>query len=151
MNAVPANKGTEPKASWSSKSSSGVIADASLTKARWGLQEVPNINSNMFIVEKNFRLSNNRDTIIPTVVKIATKEEVNNKTFSIISTSSLALLLFWIFLYAKVREPINAAVIITTFEFWAIILIEEYFIEAALISFVISPEKFPLKNDNVCS
>ena len=28
---------------------------------------------------------------------------------------------------------------------------EEYFIEAALISFVISPEKFPLKNDNVCS
>ena len=70
------------------------MADASLTKARWGLQEVPNINSNMFIVEKNFRLSNNRDTIIPTVVKIATKEEVNNKTFSIISTSSLALLLF---------------------------------------------------------
>ena len=105
----------------------------------------------MFIVEKNFRLSNNKDTIIPTVVKIATKEEVNNKTFSIISTSSLALLLFWIFLYAKVRELINAAAIITIFEFWAITLIEEYLIEAAFISFVISPEKFPLKNDNVCS
>ena len=42
----------------------------------------------MFIVEKNFRLSNNRDTIIPTVVKIATKEEVNNKTFSIINIIS---------------------------------------------------------------
>ena len=49
INAVPANKGTEPKASFKSAYSSGVIADASLTKALCGLQEVPNKKSNIFI------------------------------------------------------------------------------------------------------
>ena len=40
----------------------------------------------------------NRDVIIPRVVNIATSEEVNNKIFKIISTSSLALLFCLIFL-----------------------------------------------------
>jgi len=59
---------------------------------------VPNRKSIIFIVEKNLILSNNNEAIIPKVVKIATSEEVNNKTFNIFSTSSLALLLFFIFL-----------------------------------------------------
>ena len=59
---------------------------------------MPNRKSIIFIVEKNLILSNNNEAIIPKVVKIATSEEVNNKIFNIFSTSSLALLLFFIFL-----------------------------------------------------
>ena len=47
--------------------------------------------------EKKLILSNSSENIIPRVVKIAIKEDTNNKPFKITSTSSLALLLFFIF------------------------------------------------------
>ena len=51
----------------------------------------------IFITEKNLILSKSSEKIIPKVVKIAIKDDTNNKPFKIISTSSLALLLFFIF------------------------------------------------------
>lgn len=95
MKAVPAKSGTEPKAFFKSAYSSAVIADASLTKALWGLHEVPNKKSKIFIAEKNFILSNNREKIIPRVVSIATKEQAKSNPVKIFSTSCLALLFFW--------------------------------------------------------
>ena len=94
INAVPANKGTDPKASLSSLYSSGVIVAASLTNALCGLHEVPNKKSNILIVVKNLILSNKSEKIIPIVVSIATKEHVKRTALKIFSTSSLALLLF---------------------------------------------------------
>ena len=49
------------------------------------------------MTEKNLILSKSSEKIIPKVVKIAIKDDTNNKPFKIISTSSLALLLFFIF------------------------------------------------------
>ena len=49
------------------------------------------------MTEKNLILSNSSENIIPRVVKMAIKEDTNNKPFKITSTSSLALLLFFIF------------------------------------------------------
>ena len=48
MNAVPAKRGTDPNASFNSRYSSGVMVEASLTKALCGLQDVPKIKSNKF-------------------------------------------------------------------------------------------------------
>ena len=42
INDVPAINGINPNASLSSSYSAAVIAEASLTKALWGLQLVPN-------------------------------------------------------------------------------------------------------------
>ena len=42
INEVPAIKGMKPKASFNSSYSAAVIDEASLTKALWGLQFVPN-------------------------------------------------------------------------------------------------------------
>ena len=50
------------------------------------------------IKEKNFILSKSKDNIIPNVVSIAINDDTNNNPFKITSTSSLALLLFFIFL-----------------------------------------------------
>ena len=49
------------------------------------------------MTEKNFILSKTSENIIPKVVKIAIKEDTNNKPFKITYTSSLALQLFLIF------------------------------------------------------
>jgi hypothetical protein len=86
MKPVPANNGTEPKASAIFSSSSGVIVDASLTKAFCGLQPVPNKKSEIFITEKNFILSNSNESIIPIVVRIAINELKNKTPFKIFST-----------------------------------------------------------------
>ena len=50
--------------------------------------------SKIFIAEKNFILSNNREKIIPRVVSIATKEQAKSNPVKIFSTSCLALLFF---------------------------------------------------------
>ena len=71
------------------------MVEASLTKARCGLQEVPKIKSNKFIVEKNFMLSKSKETIIPIVVKIATKEEV--RTIILLKSIPHHLLLYYSF------------------------------------------------------
>ena len=53
------------------------------------------------MTEKNLILSNSSENIIQRVVKMAIKEDTNNKPFNITSTSSLALLLFLFFLKNK--------------------------------------------------
>ena len=70
---MPAINGINPNASFNSSYSAAVIT------------------------EKNFILSNRRENIIPKVVKIAINDDANNNPFKITSTSSLALLLFFIF------------------------------------------------------
>ena len=58
------------------------------------------------MTEKNLILSKSRENIIPRVVNIAIKEDTNNRPFKITSTSSLALLLFLIFLMNKLLKQL---------------------------------------------
>ena len=68
------------------------------------------------ITEKNFILSKRRENIIPKVVKIAINDDANNNPFKITSTSSLALLLFFIFFNELITDAITIPKINTILE-----------------------------------
>ena len=68
------------------------------------------------ITEKNFILSKRRENIIPKVVKIAINDDANNNPFKITSTSSLALLLLFIFFNEYITDAITIPKINTILE-----------------------------------
>jgi len=63
--------------------SGSISAEASLTKVFAGYQCVPKIKSNTGITLKNLIVSNIKEKTIPSVVKIAAKDDVNKMALKI--------------------------------------------------------------------
>ena len=99
-NKVPANIGTAPN--------DPVLATWSSLIAVWGLQFNPNKKSKIGTLSKNLKASKISENTIPTVVIIATIEQIIKKVVLFFSTACLALKFGYSFLDQN-RDKVKAA------------------------------------------
>ena len=102
--------------------------------AIWGLQWVPNIKSKKYICLKNFKLSKNNDKTIPTVVNIATIEQINKNNLINFSTFFLAGNSKFIFFLININKKDDKQIHITKIDALDIEINSLYF-SAATINF----------------